>query len=292
MKYFISWYPDPPDPLYWEWFKIDGIMISLANLRGRVLQKALTIGLQRFTGFNGPIFLDSGAFQLGVRGTRKSQIEILETQRWLAPNIISHLDKPYIASEKISEEQKWRMLKETIENAKVVKNIENFNNDIQVVYVIQGWNRESLKICAEKMSALKAEYYGLGSLYRQSVPEIVKRVKLIRKIIGRKPKLHLFGVSLLRAEQMDELRKIMHLVDSFDSSSAIRAGMVKEFYNPADRKREHINYFRFSGKCDCPVCKRFPFRIGLLGVKGYQRRYDRLRAIHNAYWLTKLAHSV
>lgn len=292
MKYFISWYPYPPDPRYWKWFKIDGIMISLASLKGRVLQKALTTGLHRFTGFKGSIFLDSGAFQLATIGTRKSQIEILEIQRWLTPNIISHLDKPYITPEKISEEQKWRMLKETIENAKAVKNRENFNNDIQVVYVIQGWNCESLKVCAEKMSALKTEYYGLGSLYRQSIPEIVKRVKLVRKIIGRKPKLHVFGVSLLRAEQTDEQRKIMHLVDSFDSSSAIRAGIVKEFYNPTNCKREHINYFGFSGKCDCPVCKRFPFRIGLLGVKGYQRRYDRLRAIHNAYWLTKLAHSV
>ena len=24
MQYYLSWYPDPPDPRYWEWFRRDG----------------------------------------------------------------------------------------------------------------------------------------------------------------------------------------------------------------------------------------------------------------------------
>ena len=291
MKYFISWYPDPPDPKYWEWFKVDGLMISLASLGGRLLKKALALGLHRFVGFNGYIFLDSGAFQLIKKGTTKSQTEILELQLWLNPDLMSHLDKPYVNLEKVPKETRWMMLDETIQNAKVARMWEE-KRDLQIVYVIQGWDRQSLRVCAKKMSALNAEYYGIGSLYRQSIPEIVKRVKLVRKIIGRKPKLHVFGVSLLRAKQMKELKKIAHFIDSFDSSSAIRAATVKELYNPADHKREHINHFGFLGECRCPACKRFPSRMGLLGLRGYQRKYDRLRAIHNAYWLAKLAHSL
>ena len=292
MEYFISWYPYPPDPRYWDWFKIDGLMISFASLKGRTLRKALTLGLHQFTGFKGRIFLDSGAFQFSIKGTRKSQIEILELQRWLDPDLVSHLDKPYVNLEKIPEETRWSMLKDTVENAKVARNWEK-RNDIQVVYVIQGWDNQSLRLCAEKMSMLGADYYGLGSLYRQPVSKIVERVKLVREIIGENPRLHLFGVSPSRANQLEEFKKIFHSIDSFDSSAPIRAGTVKEFFDPKDRERKHINYMRETSEaCDCPLCKKFPHMINLIGLKGRQRRYNRLRAIHNAYWLTKTAHSV
>lgn len=291
MKYFISWYPDPPDPRYWEWFKIDGLMISCASLKGHILCKALNLGLHRFTGFNGPIFLDSGAFQFNTKETRKSQIEILEIQRWLEPDLISHLDKPYIAPDRIPEDRKWRMLEETIENAKVAKKWEN-RNDIQVIYVIQGWNRQALEICAKKMFALRCDYYGIGSLYRQPPSEISKRVRVVRKIIGKKPKLHLFGTNPMKIVEDTECRKILSGINSSDSSSPMRAGIVKEIFDPEARERKHINYaHKISKTCGCPVCRKFPYEIGLGGLKGRQRRYNRLRAIHNAYWLTEIAHS-
>ena len=292
MEYFISWYPNPPDPRYWDWFKIDGLMISFASLRGRTLRKALTLGLHQFTGFKGRIFLDSGAFQYGKKGTRKSQIEVLELQRWLDPDLVSHLDKPYINLEEISEETRWNMLKDTIENAKLTSRWER-RNDIQVVYVIQGWNHQSLRVCAEKMSRLDADYYGVGSLYRQPRSEVVKRMKLVRRIIGRKPKLHVFGVSPPRVDQdqIEGLKEVFDLVDSFDSSSPVRAATVKEVIDPVSRKREHIDYVsELSSNCDCPICEQFPNRVRLLGLRGSRKQYTRLRAIHNAYWITNLAH--
>ena len=291
MEYFISWYPDPPDPRYWEWFEIDGLMISFATLKGRTLRKALTLGLHRFTGFKGRIFLDSGAFQFSIKGTKKSQTEILELQHWLDPNLVSHLDKPYVNLEKIPEETRWSMLKDTVENAKVARKWEK-RNDIQVVYVIQGWNHQSLRLCAEKMSRLNADYYGIGSLYRQPISKIVERVKLVRKTIGRKPRLHLFGVSFQKANQTEELKEVFSSIDSFDSSTPIQAGFVKEFLDPTDHKRKHVNNMPgFSEACNCPVCKKFPYEISLIGLKGRKKMYNRLRALHNAYWLTKIAHS-
>ena len=290
LKYFISWYPNPPDPRYWEWFDIDGLMVSFATLKGRILRKALNLGLHRFIGFKGRIFLDSGAFQFSTKGTKKSQIEVLEFQRWLDPDLVSHLDKPYVNLEKIPEERRWSMLRETIDNAKVARKWEK-KNDIQIVYVIQGWSRQSLEFCAKKLSLLDASYYGLGSLYRQPTSEIIKRVKLVRKIIGWTP-LHLFGVSPLRVNKTRELEEIFSLVDSFDSSTPVRAGAVKEFFDPEDHARKHINYIRQSSKaCDCPVCKRFPYAINLMGLKGRQKRYNRLRAIHNAHQLIKIVKS-
>ena len=293
MKYYISWYPNPPDPRYWEWFKIDGIMISLGSLRGSILKKALTLGLHRFTGFNGDIFLDSGAFQFRNRGTNKNQKQVLELQSWLNSDFASHLDKPFINIRGLTQQEKWFRLKQTIENAIIAKRWERERDgELTIVYVIQGWDSKSIKLCAKKLSALNADYYALGSSHRLEPSTLFHRFKLVRKIIGKKPKLHLFGVNPLRMSGSKKLEKIFSLVDSVDSSTPIQAGIVKELLDPNDKIRKHINHIsQLSEVCDCPVCRKFPYEINLIGIKGSKRRYNRLRAIHNAYWLTKIAHS-
>lgn len=294
MRYFISWYPDPPDPPYWKWFEIDGLMISLGNFRSQILRKAINLGLHRFTGFRGDIFLDSGAFQFVNKPTTKTQIEILELQRWLTPDLLSHLDRPYVGFTRFRERERWNMLKETIDNAKVARKWEvNKGGDIQMVYVIQGWNYESIRMCAKKLHFLGVNYYGLGSSFRLKISTIIRRLKSIRKIIGRNANLHLFGVNPLRSETREELEIISSLIDSFDSSTPIMAGSVKELIDPYSRQRKHINLVLESSMyCDCPVCKKFSSSIKLLGTGRHKRTHNRLRAIHNAYWLTKLAHSV
>lgn len=287
MKYFISWYPNPPDPRYWDWFKIDGLMVSLANFRGPILSKAIILGIHRFTGYDGSIFLDSGAFQFSAKGNNKSQLEILQIQSWLNPDIVSHLDRPFINFRGLPEETRWRILKETIENAKIARKWERKNKKPLIVYVIQGWDIQSLGFCAEKMSSLNASYYGIGSLYKETGREIAERVKLVRKIIGLETNLHLFGVTLIRQES-SRLKDIFHLVDSFDSSSPMRAGIAKEYLDPKRNMRRSIDFQNsLPNYCDCPICRKFPNQINLGGIRGAKRRYNRLRAIHNAFLLTK-----
>ena len=290
MKYFISWYPNPPDPRYWDWFEIDGLMVSLANFRGPFLNKAIILGIHRFTGYSGPIFLDSGAFQFSKKGSSKSQLEILRIQSWFDPDIVSHLDKPFVDFQSLSEETRWRMLKETIENAKIARKWEGKNkknNKPLIVYVIQGWDIESLRFCAEKMSSLNASYYGIGSLYKETEREIAERVRLVRKIIGLEPNLHLFGVNLIRQE-IGAFKDIFHLVDSSDSSSPMRAGIVKEYLDPKRNMRRPIDSQEsLANSCGCPICREFPSQITLGGIRGTKKRYNRLRAIHNAFLLTK-----
>jgi len=283
MKFYISWYPNPPDPKYWEWFDVDGLMISLVNLRGNNLTKAINLGIHRFIGFDGSIFLDSGAFQ--SKNNKKSATEILELQNWLRPDLISHLDKPIIGLESIQVKQRWQKLRETFENAKIARKWEKSNDNIQVVYVIQGWNRESLRICAVKMAKLNCDYYGIGSLYRQSLSEIMARIKIVREIIGPKPKLHLFGVNPLKFLKEVSTNDLFYKVDSLDCSSPIRAGVVKEFLDPATLERVHID--EASTECSCPVCRKYQSFISLIGLNGKMRLNNKIRAIHNAYWYTK-----
>jgi len=283
MKFYISWYPDPPDPKYWDWFEIDGLMISLGNLRGRQLTKAINLGIHRFIGFKGSIFLDSGAFQSD--GKKKTATEILELQNWLRPDLVSHLDKPFLHLESIDINRRWQMLRDTIENAKIARKWEKSNNNIRVVYVIQGWNRESLRICADKMAKLNCDYYGIGSLFRQSSNEIKTRIKIVREKVGNEPKLHLFGVNPLKYLE-ENPREDAFYIESLDCSSSIRAGIVKEFLDPVKLYRIHID--EATTDCSCPICRKYPTSISLVGLMGKFQMHNKIRAIHNAYWFTKV----
>ena len=282
MKFYISWYPTPPDPKYWEWFKVDGLMLSLAHFKARLLTEALKKDLHNFVGFKGEIFLDSGAFDYGLDVPPRTQLETLELQRWLGADIVSHLDKPFINLAHISDDERMNALKSTIENAKIARKWQK-KTGLQVVYVIQGWGLKSTDYCAKKMAKLKADYYGIGSLYKTSPKETIERVKIVRMRIGIDPKLHLFGVS-----RFDVLKPLSGYVDSFDSSSPVRAAVAKEVVNPSNKKRAYISG-AIPVNCCCPVCKQRPLALLMIGMPQSKRYHNELRALHNAYWLTQFA---
>ena len=283
MKFYISWSPTLSDPPYWRWISLDGIIISLGALKKKgLLKHALIRGLHEFLDFYGSIFLDSGSYGDSITGSEnkpKTVEELLVLAEWLGVDMVAHLDTPFVGiNAKISEERKWQLLDINILNAKITHEWEKrTKTSLQIVYVIQGWNIESIAFCAEEIAKLNARYYGLGSLARVPSTEIEKRVHLIRKIIGEKPKLHLFAVSSLNT-----LKKIKNLVDSVDSSTASIMGAMKEVIDPVGR-RMHINKFKYMPECDCPVCKQRKGVIFLMGKRGSHIHYNKLRKIHNAY---------
>jgi len=194
----------------------------------------------------------------------------------------SHLDRPYIRTGGLSNEAKWSMLKSTIENAKITRKWQKRNNGVKVVYVIQGWDLPSTKFCAQKMVQLRVENYGIGSLCHSSLKEIIARIRIVRKIIGREPQLHLFGVSNLQL-----IKSLSEFIDSFDSSTPAKAGLAKELICPNSGRRRNIGEKQWIN-CSCPACTRIPYGILSYGVEDTRRSHNRLRMIHNAFWLTKL----
>jgi tRNA-guanine family transglycosylase len=289
MKYFICWYPDPPDPRYWDWFPVDGLMVSLSTLFGESLRKAMNIGLHRLTGFKGPIFLDAGLFRPSS-SKNMSQEDILNLQSWLKPDYVAHMDFPVLPKMRYSEEEKKAALKKTINNARVAERWAKSNDDVKIVYVIQGWDKSSFEFCAKQLAKIGAEHYGLGSLYRAQVDEIKRRVRIVRKHIGLEPLLHLFGVSplTLYREKYDNIG--VHRIDSVDSSAPILAGVAREVLNTDSYERDHI--YKNQGACTCPVCIKYPSNRYMNGLEGRKRLNNRIRAIHNAYWYNVLAHQL
>lgn len=285
MKIFLSWSPVPPDPPFWKWIQVEGIVVSIGLLKQeRMLEKATLVGLHEFLKYDGCIFLDSGSYEdfLSDKSLRpKSPKELWVLSKWLGVDLVAHSDIPFIGQNReISEERKWDLLKQNIFSAKLFNTFSKNDKKTQIVYVIQGWNEESLTYCSKALSKIKADYYAIGSLKNLQPIEIVRRVKLVREIIGSKPKLHLFAVS-----NPEVLKKVKSLIDSIDSSTASIAGAMKEIIQPSG-KRLYINNSKAKLKCNCPACINNKGAIFLQGNKGQQDHYNRLRKIHNAYQIT------
>lgn len=287
MKIFLSWSPAPPDPPFWKWLKIDGIVVSIALLKQeKLLERAILYGLRELLEFNGTIFLDSGSYEdfIANKNLRPSAPEeLLALAEWLKVDFVAHSDIPFIGRNKtLPEEEKWRLLEQNILNAKIAYSwSRSRKHNSCIVYVIQGWNQESLSYCCESLAKLNASYYALGSLVGLQPEEIVNRVRLVRSIIGEKPKLHLFAVS-----NPSVISKVKTLIDSIDSSTASISGAMKEIMTGAGTRR-NINRVRENINCDCPVCNKYRGAIILYGKKGMQNYYNQLRKIHNAYQLIK-----
>jgi len=285
MKMYLSWSPVPPDPPFWKWMELDGIVVSIALIKQeRLLERATLVGLHELLDFGGRIFLDSGSyedFKAEKKLRPKSPVELLVLAKWLGANLVTHLDVPFVGKNaQLPEEQKWALLRQNILNARISYEWSSENgNEPEIIYVIQAWNQESLSYCCEKLAKLNACYYGIGSLVGLQPVEIESRVRLVRKILGNEPKLHLFGVSGLAV-----IRKVKSLVDSLDSSTASIAGAMKEIIKPSGG-RSHINHARWTLGCSCPVCRKHKGAILLLGKRGTQDYYNQLRKIHNAYQL-------
>ncbi|MEM2914053.1 MAG: hypothetical protein QXH91_01435, partial [Candidatus Bathyarchaeia archaeon] len=283
MKIYLSWSPTPPDPSYWNWLPLDGIMISIATLKKKgLLDKTILIGLHDYLGFRGEIFLDSGSYEEAIckkKLTPNTPRELLSIAEWLRVDKVAHLDTPFIGERlKLPEKEKWRLLHQNILNARITNEAsKQFKPKVEVIYVIQGWSDESLAYCAEELASLDVKYYALGSLFGLRPNEIEARVKLVREIIGESPKLHLFAVS-----SPNVIKRVGHLVDSVDSSTASVSGAMKELFLPSGRK--HVDKIAEENlKCDCPVCSKHKGAIIMMGKQGTRSHYDRLRKIHNAY---------
>ena len=285
MKIFISWSPVPPDPPYWKWMPVDGIVVSVGLLKKkRLLHRTSLTGLHEFLGFRGKIFLDSGSYEDSITDMElspRSPQELMFVAKWLRVDYVAHLDTPFVGRNlQMTEEKKWQLLGRNILNARVAfESSRNAKNCPQTVYVIQGWNHESLTFCAQELAKLNARYYGIGSLRGLQPEEIQMRVRLVRSAIGYQPKLHLFAVSSPAI-----IRAVKDTVDSVDASTPGISGAMKEVFLNGG-KRRHIDRVRSVPRCQCPVCQDKKGAILLLGKRGYQNYYNKLRKLHNAFQL-------
>jgi queuine/archaeosine tRNA-ribosyltransferase len=226
LEIYLTWYANPPDPYYWEWIPdLDGVVVSLASLRGRVLDTLGLRGLKLIVG-RGKVIVDSLYSSLtGDQsvGTEPLQSWVLHVQRLLGANILVHRDIPLVRRD-LSRDLRERLLRRTILNAELALRLAE-KLGIEVMLVAQGWDADSYRSCARVYADLGARYVGVGSLVpRSRNPDYLETVlSAVREVVGRGVHLHLFGVSSPRA-----IARLARYVDSIDVSTPMRAAVSRE----------------------------------------------------------------
>jgi len=222
MKIFVTWSPHDISPLLEEY--VDGFSVSLAWLSRCKLERGTVIGIRRLLGVSKEVMLDSlGATIAKARASPydpRSQRHILNLQLWLRPDYIVHKDYPLLSRD-LSAREKEKLLEKTIRNAEIMTRLRDEFGLKNVIYVIQGWNLESMVYCAKRYVDLGVDMYGLGSSINVSPGELVRRLRAVREVIGERAYLHVFG-----ALKPSHFHAIREYVDSVDTSTPIKSAAM------------------------------------------------------------------
>ena len=299
MNFYVSWYQG--DPQYALHDSTCSMLISITSVSGAWTLKRLKALPQR-------LIIDSGGYRYANNPSEAlTPKQVLDRQLSLKAGVpisttICALDYPILNSAETSN-QKDASITQTIAFAYEFKNLivqRNLENEVTPMAIVQGYNVDSLRYCAEELSAIGFEHYGVGSLAIKRDPSlIVRRVRAVSSVISAE-KLHVFGVSGVTS--MRALKRAG--VGSIDSSRPAKAAMYNEilYSNPLEIYGilESADQKTLAGKiprhrrlltplpCDCPICT-----INATDIMGVgKRHFIRQRALHNYYHLKRDFHSI
>jgi len=286
-EFYMSWARS--DPLYQEYFSDCQLLISPQSVRH-------SWSSADFKRQPAKLIIDSGAYWY-IKNDRNPPPpkDVFFRQQKMAegshcPTTICHFDMPLPPKE--SEiGTSYRRIESTIGNAYEFMELytrANFPSNVQCLGVIQGYDPASVKFCAQEISRMGFDRFGLGSLAGLYFPEeIISRVKAAIEIVGTN--LHIFGIS--NTKLMLKLSKLG--ISSFDSSRPMLAAIYNTvFYSKpfksfiveeAKNKIRRGSILQEPLPCRCPVCKDNPSVLMSTGRK----KYHNLRAVHNYYHLVR-----
>jgi len=228
IKIFVTWYAEPEDPRYWEWFPVEGLVVSLKSILSMPrwkLARVLSEGFKRYFGFTGVLIVDSFTTWLHSRAGFSldvPQYHVLYLQYLLGSDVLVQKDYPYVTA--MDKRTRERLFKKNIVNAEAALKIgEKLGRNVMLV--VQGWDLDSYRRCAQIYRDLGAKYMGIGSLVPRSadVKFIETVTKEVRAEVGKSTWLHLFGVA-----NIDVLTHVVSQVNSADVSTPTLAATRKE----------------------------------------------------------------
>lgn len=292
MDFYVSWYQG--DPQYALHDRSCAMLISVTSVSG-------TWTIKRLKALPQQLIIDSGGYRYANNPSEAlTPKQVLERQLALKanvpiPTIVCALDYPILNSAETSN-QKDASITQTIAFAYEFKNLivqRNLENDVTPMGIVQGYDVDSLRYCAEELNAIGFARYGVGSLAVKRDPSLIhRRVKAVSDVISAE-KLHIFGVSGVTS--MRALKQLK--VGSIDSSRPAKAAMYNEilYSDPLQIYGilESADQTELAGKiprhrrlltplpCDCPVCT-----VNASDIMGVgKRHFIRQRALHNYYHL-------
>lgn len=292
IRFFVCWAES--DPCYQEYFEDCGILLSLAHI-------PLSWNVERFSVQPVRLMVDSGAFSLihrpnGIIPTQKDVFcrQVNAARGSQVPTILCHFDSP-LPPANIETLEVYRKIETTISNAhefiRLFKSC-SLPPNFKSLGVIQGHNHDTICFCARELLRAGFDFYGIGSLAPlQRSDQIVDRVEAAMQVVG--PDLHVFGVSAIETVRQLAAKGIR----SFDSSRPIRAAMynsilysrpLRVFTVRGSRLTRNVPVLDDPLPCKCPICVKEPSLL----LRGGQKKYHNVRAIHNYYHLRREIESV
>ncbi|MCX9074320.1 MAG: tRNA-guanine transglycosylase [Candidatus Methanoperedens sp.] len=262
-------------PKYWEHIPdMKTMMLNAYFIKENPIYNILSnVGLHDYFKFDGTFFVDSGGLQGRLYDLKLNPIEILRIQEGIGADIASTLDIPILPQDNITNLQHANYLKTSIKNA-ILSSRKKQREDMLLFAAIHG-NDISVMMNTVDYLNKKGNFDGfaIGGLVakRSDFRKVVDIVIAVRKKIGDKP-LHVFG---LGGPSMIPLLTYLG-VDSFDSSSFLKAGSKRIYFVPGEgsiefREMEKLNML----PCVCPVCSDKTFEE----VRGKRK----LIALHNLW---------
>ena len=241
------------------------------------------------------LIIDSGALYYAKQSSKRYLRHIFDIQRYIIesapvnlPINIVHLDDPLLNKNTLSE--KYEAVERTLFNANEHMNLfkrEGFPDNVSIMGVIQGYDFPSIRYSIFELKKMGYTNFGIGSMLSRNASDQIDYIKYLSQSLSPE-NLHVFGVTgIPQMKVMSELK-----IKSFDSS---RPTMSAAFFQVM-----YSNPFRtylISGSkvgrsqpklekalsCLCPVCLDNPEDI----INMSNRKYMKLRSIHNYYHLMK-----
>ena len=282
MKILLTWHNDPPDPPYWEWIpELDGLVVSLSSIKPKNIDRMTFRNLKTETSRRLLIVVDSltsALWKCGGVDYLRLQSWIMHVQRSLGADILVHKDYPLI-DRSLSVDVKMKLLRKTIINAEFAVRLAD-KLGIDVMLVVQGWDRKSYARCAEAFKDLGIKYVGVGSLAPMR-SNIIGILRGVREVLGRRVHLHVFGMS-----SPSVLHELVKLSDSTDISTPIRAAIARECLVVKEGRIKRVK-FSLLGEAITDLAFDEISRSLIEGIKNALTARELIRklAILNAYTL-------
>jgi 7-cyano-7-deazaguanine tRNA-ribosyltransferase len=237
-------------------------------------EEALSKGLHKMLGWKGPIYTDSGTFQMYSQKIKDiNQEEILEFQQMIGSEIITPVDMFTLPTDKKTEASK--KLKETI---KRIKRAREFISDSMLVGPLQGGSYLDLRKQASKeMNNTNVDIHAIGGIvpymeqYRYK--ELCDIVMTCKTHLAPNKPVHAFGAG---HPMMFSLLTALG-VDLFDSAMYALAAKREAYLTTNGTHNLHqLEEF----PCSCPVCTKYTPKELFTFEKDYR---EQLLARHNLH---------
>lgn len=220
--------------------------------RSPILQILMDEGLHRHYAQDGIFFIDSGGFQNRISNLTIDPIEVLRTQESIGADIATTLDIPVLPQDNTLTQKHAEILRTCVKNALIT--LRNREREDMLIYAcIQGGDIQAMLNMIDYLQRRgQFDGFAIGGLVpkRSNFRQVVDIIWAIRKRIGNTP-LHVFGLG-----GPSYIPLLVYLgVDTFDSSSYLRAGSKRVYFAPGQGSVDfHDIGSRTWLPCVCPVC--------------------------------------